>query len=40
MGVSRDVFLCVTRDAYSYEDPRERNTVIAAGFHRFEIEDS
>ena len=32
MGVSREDFLCIPRDAYSYEELPVRNTVIAAGF--------
>jgi hypothetical protein len=40
MGVSSEDFLCIPRDAGSYEELPVRNTVIAAGFRRFEIEDS
>ena len=40
MGVSSEDFLCIQRDAYSYEELPVRNTFIAAGFRRFEMEDS
>jgi hypothetical protein len=32
MGVSRDDFLCIPREAYSYEELPVRDTVIAARF--------
>jgi hypothetical protein len=38
MGVSREDFLCIPRDAYSCEELPVRNTVITAGFRRLAIE--
>jgi hypothetical protein len=39
MGVSSEDFLCIQRDAYSYEELPVRNTVIAAGFRGLATED-
>jgi hypothetical protein len=40
MGVSREDFLSIPRDAYSYEELPARNTFIAVGFRDLAIEDS
>jgi len=39
MGVSREDFLSIPRDAYSYEELPVRNAVIAAGFRGLASED-
>ena len=39
MGVSRDDFLCIPRDAGSYEELPVRNTVIAVGFGGVAVEE-
>jgi hypothetical protein len=39
MGVSREDFLCVQRDDYSYEELPVRNNVVAAGFRDLATED-